>query len=122
MILHVEDDELVAAMVGEILRSQGWGVKTLDDGLAALREIEGGAHYDLILVDKQLPGVDGLKLVRRARELPHRRQVPVIMLSAENFEREARRAGASAFLRKPEDMQALAETVARLLARGPEQG
>jgi CheY-like chemotaxis protein len=121
-ILHVEDDQLVAAMVGEILRSEGWGVTSLADGRAALREIEGDAHYDLILVDKQLPGVDGLELVCRVRELPHRQHLPVIMLSAEDSEREARRAGASAFLRKPEDMHALVETVARLLARKPKQG
>jgi DNA-binding response OmpR family regulator len=75
-----------------------------------------------MIIDKQLPGVDGLDLVGRARELPHRQQVPIIMLSAGDFEREARRAGASVFLRKPEDMHALAENIARLLARKPKQG
>lgn len=59
---------------------------------------------------------------RIGEELPHRRQVPVIMLSAGDFEREARRAGASVFLRKPEDTDALAETIARLLARKLKQG
>jgi FixJ family two-component response regulator len=45
------------------------------------------------------------------------------MLSAHaDAERDARRAGASAFLRKPEDMHSLAETIARLLARKPKQG
>jgi FixJ family two-component response regulator len=44
------------------------------------------------------------------------------MLSAGDLEREARRAGASVFLRKPEDMHALAETIARLLARRTKQG
>jgi CheY-like chemotaxis protein len=121
-ILHVEDDALVAAVVRETLKSEGWRVSTYTDGLAALAEIEGGTHYDLMLIDKQLPGADGLDLVLRARELAHRQQVPIIMLSAGDFEREARRAGASAFLRKPEDMHALAETIARLLARKPKQG
>lgn len=116
-ILHVEDDALVAAVVRETLRGEGWRVSTYADGLDALREIEGGTEYDLMLVDKQLPGADGLELVTRARELPHRQQVPIIMLSAGDFEREARRAGASVFLRKPEDVHALAETIARLLAR-----
>ncbi|HEX8285534.1 MAG TPA: response regulator [Pyrinomonadaceae bacterium] len=121
-ILHVEDDALVAAAVRETLRDEGWHVSTYADGLAALAEIEGDAVYDLMIIDKQLPGADGLDLVLRARELPHRQQVPVIMLSAGDFEREARRAGASAFLRKPDDMHALAETIARLLARKPKQG
>jgi CheY-like chemotaxis protein len=121
-ILHVEDDALVAATVRETLKDEGWRVSTYTDGLAALAEIEGDTHYDLMLIDKQLPGADGLDLVLRARELAHRQQVPVILLSAGDFEREARRAGASAFLRKPEDMHALAETIARLLARKPKQG
>ena len=121
-ILHVEDDAVVAAAVRETLRGEGWRVSTYADGLAALREIEGGTEYDLMIIDKQVPGADGLELVTRARELPHRQQVPVIMLSAGDFEREARRAGANVFLRKPEDMPALAETIARLLARKLKQG
>ncbi|MET0647068.1 MAG: response regulator [Pyrinomonadaceae bacterium] len=122
-ILHAEDDALVASAVRDMLRGEGWRVSTYADGLAALGEIEGPEPYDLLIIDKQLPGADGLELVCRARELPHRQHVPVIMLSASgDAEREARRAGASAFLRKPEDMPALAETIARLLARKPKQG
>jgi CheY-like chemotaxis protein len=120
-ILHVEDDAVVAATVRERLRDEGWRVVTYTDGGAALREIEGTAHYDLMIIDNHLPGVGGLELVGRARSLPHRQQVPIIMLSASDAEREARRAGASAFLRKPEDMHALAEAIARLLARKPRQ-
>jgi CheY-like chemotaxis protein len=119
-ILHAEDDALVASAVREALRGEGWRVSTYADGPSALSEIEGTEPYDLLIIDKQLPGADGLELVGRARELPHRQHVPVIVLSASSDAvREARRAGASAFLRKPEDMHALAETIARLLARKP---
>jgi CheY-like chemotaxis protein/Tfp pilus assembly protein PilF len=121
-ILHAEDDALVASAVREALRGEGWRVSTYADGPSALREIEGEEPYDLLIIDKQLPGADGLELVCRARELPHRQNVPVVVLSASDAGREARRAGASAFLRKPEDMDALAETIARLLARKPKQG
>ena len=120
-ILHVEDDAFVAAAVRETLGGEGWRVSTCADGRSALREIEGGARYDLLIVDNELPGVDGLELLCRARALPHRRQTPLLMLSASGVEREARRAGASAFLRKPEDVSALVETVAHLLAHAPEQ-
>ena len=121
-ILHAEDDTLVASAVREALRGEGWRVSTCADGPSALKEIEGQEPYDLLIIDKQLPGVDGLELVARARELPHRQHLPVIVLSAQaDAEREARRAGASAFLRKPEEMHALAETIARLLARKPKQ-
>lgn len=122
-ILHAEDDALVASAVRDALRGEGWRVSTYADGLSALREIEGPEHYDLLIVDKQLPGADGLELVVRARELEHRQHVPIIVLSARSDAvREVRRAGASTFLRKPEDMPALTETIARLLARKPKQG
>lgn len=120
-ILHAEDDTLVANAVKETLRDEGWRVSTYTDGTAALAEIEGETHYDLMIVDNQLPGVGGLELLSRARQLTHRQQVPIIMLSATDEWREARRAGATAFLRKPEDVHALTETVARLLARRPRQ-
>lgn len=116
-ILHAEDDALVASVVRETLRDEGWRVSTYTDGAAALAEVESDAHYDLLLLDNHLPGVTGLEILSRARQLPHRQQVPVIMLSAADEWREARRAGATAFLRKPEDMHALTETIARLLAR-----
>lgn len=118
-ILHAEDDMLVANAVKETLRDEGWRVSTYTDGTAALAEIEGETHYDLMIVDNQLPDVGGLELLSRARQLTHRQQVPIIMLSATDEWREARRAGATAFLRKPEDVHALTETVARLLARRP---
>jgi DNA-binding response OmpR family regulator len=58
-------------------------------------------------------------LIRRARRLPGRRRVPIIMLSASDVEAPARRAGADAFLRKPGGIVRLAETVARLLGWVP---
>src|SRR5215204_201017 len=54
-ILHAEDDALVAAVVREVLRGEGWRVSTYADGPAALDEIEGPEHYDLLIIDKQLP-------------------------------------------------------------------
>ncbi|HEY0406730.1 MAG TPA: response regulator, partial [Pyrinomonadaceae bacterium] len=120
-ILHAEDDEIVAEYIGESLGEEGWRVNTFKDGVAALREVEGDAHYDLMVIDHFLPGVSGIEIVARARELEHRQQVPIIVLSAADVERDARRAGASVFLRKPDDVPALAETVARLLARKPKQ-
>lgn len=120
-ILHVEDHQTVADAVRETLESEGWVVERCDDGAAALAKIEGGAHYDLLILDNELPGMNGIELIRRARALAHRQRTPIIMLSASDVETEARRAGASAFLRKPQGVAALAETIARLLARRPRQ-
>ncbi|MDQ3804440.1 MAG: hypothetical protein M3416_11485 [Acidobacteriota bacterium] len=55
-------------------------------------------------------------MTRRARGLEHRRRTPVVIVSASEVGAGARRAGADAFLRKPDDVRSVAPTVARLLA------
>ncbi len=67
-------------------------------------------------MDNDLPGASGIELIRHARDFRHRKHMPIIMLSGSDVEREAKRAGADAFLRKPEDVLAIAVTIARLLA------
>jgi CheY-like chemotaxis protein/predicted negative regulator of RcsB-dependent stress response len=121
LILHVEDNQEVAVAVRDVLEDEGWAVRHCADGAQARREIASDTHYDLLLLDNELPGANGIELMRRARSLPRRRQTPIIMLSASNCEAEARRAGADAFLRKPRDIALLVETVARLLAEKPSQ-
>jgi CheY-like chemotaxis protein len=118
-ILHVEDNKLVADMLKESLETEGWTVESLHDGTAALEMISSDAHYDVLIFDNELPGLNGIELIYETRRLPHRQQTPIIMFSASEVEKDARRAGASAFLRKPEEMHGIAETVARLLARKP---
>jgi CheY-like chemotaxis protein/tetratricopeptide (TPR) repeat protein len=116
LILLVEDNPAVAVAVRDTLEDEGWAVRTCADGVEARREIASEAHYDLLLLDNELPGASGIELVRRARSLPRRRRTPIIMLSASDCEADARRAGADVFLRKPRDITLLAGTVARLLA------
>lgn len=114
-ILHVEDNEIIAGMVKETLENQGWQVETCADGNAALEKISGEDDYDLLLVDYDLPGVNGLELISHARELDHRCDTPMVVLSASPVEAAAREAGADVFLRKPQDVKALVETINRLL-------
>jgi CheY-like chemotaxis protein len=114
-ILHVEDDDAVAGMVKETLEHQGWEVETCAEGTAAMAKITSHTHYDLLLLDYDLPGVNGVQLVQQARRLAHRRAIPIIILSATLDEVAAHMAGADAGLRKPEDISAVADTVARLL-------
>lgn len=121
-ILHVEADLHVADAVRTILDDEGWAVDACADGVAALVMLESGARYDVLIFDNQLPDSNGIELIRRTRALAHRQQTPIIILSGDDVEMQARRAGANAFLRKPADMSMIAETVARLLARKSRQG
>jgi CheY-like chemotaxis protein len=114
-ILHIEDNEAVANLVRETLEIERWNVETCADGKVALEKIASNVHYDLILLDNELPGLNGVELVQRARSMPHRERVPIVMLSATVDDAAARLAGADVGLRKPEDIGFLAETISRLL-------
>ncbi|MCA1566624.1 MAG: response regulator [Acidobacteria bacterium] len=116
-ILCVEDYQVVADAVKETLEELGWTVELCADGTEAMRKIESKARYHVLILDNQLPGKDGLELARRARQLPHRRRTPIIMLSASDVERDALRVGINAFLRKPQDIGRLSTTVTRLLTK-----
>jgi two-component system chemotaxis response regulator CheY len=114
-VLHVEDDEQIAKLVHEMFASEEWVVELCADGDSALEKLTGNDHYDLLVVDNDLPGLSGLNLVQRARKITHRRRTPIVMLSGSNCETEAWGAGVQAFLRKPEQIGELPSTINRLL-------
>ncbi|HEX8128899.1 MAG TPA: response regulator [Pyrinomonadaceae bacterium] len=114
-ILLVEDSKFVSDAVRETLEAEGWWVETCADGCVAALLIASEAHFDLLLLDNELPHVTGLELTQRARGLAHRKRTPIIMLSASECRGDARRAGANEFLRKPQDIGKIVETIARLL-------
>jgi len=117
IVVVYQDRADVADAVKETLEAEGWKVETCGDGAAALENLESGARFDVLIFGNKLPDTTGVDLIRRARALAHRQLTPIIMLSGDEVEREARRAGANAYLRKPGDVRSLSETVARLLAR-----
>ncbi|MFL6212134.1 MAG: response regulator [Pyrinomonadaceae bacterium] len=116
-ILHVEDNQLVAATVKELLAYEGWRVTLCPDGPAGLRALESRTHYDLLLMDNELPGLDGWRLIQHARTLPHRQATPIIMMSARDMTQTATEVGADAFLMKPEGVARLVPTISRLVNR-----
>lgn len=97
------------------VRRLRWKVEACADGWAGLKSIEGREHYDLLLLDNDLPLVDGLELARRARQSEQHAKTPIVMISAGNIKGEARLAGVNEFLRKPEDTHLIVDTVRRLL-------
>jgi CheY-like chemotaxis protein len=121
-VLHVEDDPTLAGLVNEIAESEGWTVQHFGEGIGALEELASNSHYDLLLVDFELPGLDGLELVRKVRGMVHREGITIVMMSGALDRITAIEAGADAFLRKPQDIGWLVETVNRLIEdRGQER-
>lgn len=121
-ILHVDDNEIVARTVKELLGAQGWQVDSCGDGNEALKKILGDTHYDLLLLAYHLPGMNGIELIHRARKLAHRTTTPIIVLSSTLVDAAALKAGADEFLRKPEGVSFLVETITRLAGECEQEG
>ena len=115
-ILQVENDEQVANQIADMFAGKNWRIESCADGDSGLRKLTGKEPYDVLVIDNDLPGLNGLELVERARNITRRRRTPIIMLSASDCEREAWRAGVNDFLKKPEQIDELPTRVARLLA------
>jgi CheY-like chemotaxis protein len=104
-ILLVEDDLTICEIMTALLRQHGWQVVSAKDGLMAL-QIWGNGGYDLILMDLQMPLLDGLQVTRaiRVKEQKQGGHIPIIALTAHST-REDRaqclQAGMDGFLTKP---------------------
>jgi CheY-like chemotaxis protein len=114
-ILYVEDNQLVAQAVRDLLESEGWSVVSCADGNSGMNRLAGGVPYDLLLFDNDLPGVSGLELTRYARRLPSYRRTPIIMVSATDCRADALSAGADLFLSKPDEIDRLVDAVRRVI-------
>lgn len=114
-VLHVGNPKLASRLVGEMLAPDEWRVEVCTDGDSALRKLTSSDDYDLLVIDEELSGLTPLELVQRTRKITHRRRTPVVMLAGAESETQAWRAGVDAFLKKPEEVDELPSTVARLL-------
>ena len=119
LILIVEDHMAIAEMVGEFLESRGYEVDFARDGADALR-LTAENTYDVILLDRSLPRVDGLDVCRRIRG-EQRRATPILMLTARDTLDDkvtGLEAGADDYLTKPFAIQELEARIAVLIRRG----
>jgi len=112
----VDDEAMVAEVVGRYLRREGFDVVTAADGPSALDQIQ-KQQPDLVVLDLMLPGLDGLEVCRRLRA---RSQVPVIMLTARDEELDrilGLELGADDYLTKPFSPRELVARVKAVLRR-----
>ncbi len=115
-ILVVDDDPTVAEVVGQYLRSSGFVVDRVADGFEAI-EAEARISPDLIVLDRMLPGIDGIEACRRIRATS---STPIILLTALGSEEERIRgfeAGADDYLTKPFSPRELVLRVQSVLRR-----
>lgn len=103
-ILVVEDNPLNMELVVEILRSKGFNVQTAEDGEEAIRKTVNEV-FDLILMDIELPGIDGIEATKIIRE--KNKYVPIIALTSYAMKGDRERflsAGFDDYISKPLDV------------------
>ncbi|TMM54638.1 response regulator [Sulfitobacter sabulilitoris] len=108
-ILAVDDDPIILELLNEVLGSTGYpDVTTVETGADALAAVEDHRQpFDCILLDIQMPGMDGIELCGRLRAMPRYRETPVLMLTAmseKHYIDRAFRAGATDYVTKPFDI------------------
>jgi len=118
LILVVDDSPDNLAVISLFLQQQGYRVVTANNGEDAVT-VAGQMLPNLILMDINLPTLDGLGATRRIRDTDALRDVPVVAITAfgtEGFQRAAYDAGLSGYLTKPIDLDRMNQLIARLLS------
>ena len=121
-ILLVEDNELNREIALELLMDLGYQVETAEDGETAIVRIARSDldYYDAVLMDIQMPGIDGYEASRNIRQMSDREhaQIPIIAMTANAFDEDmekARSAGMNAYLAKPVDPESLKRILKEIL-------
>jgi CheY-like chemotaxis protein len=123
-ILAVDDDAANRHVIGEIFRREHMDVSFADSGEQALRLLDSPqAHFDVVLLDRMMSGIDGIEVLRRIKGVPHLSSLPVVMQTAAGAPdqvSEGLAAGALYYLTKPYAPEALRTIVRAALsdARG----
>jgi CheY-like chemotaxis protein len=122
VILVVEDNERNLKLVRDVLEYVGYDVRvarTAEDGIAlAIKE-----PPDLVLMDLQLPGIDGMEALRRLRENQRTADIPVVAVTAQAMKQDRERAleaGFNGYIEKPISVRAFPDQVRSFLSAGVE--
>ncbi len=119
-ILYIEDNPGNRMLVRRILEAEGYTVTEAPDGPSGL-EIAAQEQFDLILLDINLPEIDGYDLAKRMRSMPNLDDVPILAVTANVMHGDKERtlaAGCDGFIPKPIDVDKLPELVKTALDKG----
>ncbi|MGN0962187.1 MAG: ATP-binding protein, partial [Clostridia bacterium] len=122
-ILLAEDNELNAEIAVTILEEEGFSVERAEDGIICVDKIEKAAsdYYDLVLMDIQMPNMDGYKATQIIRRLPDQRKadIPIIAMTANAFDEDRKKAfrvGMNGHIAKPLQLEVLKNTLGAVLS------
>jgi DNA-binding response OmpR family regulator len=115
-ILIVEDDAAIQDIFRIIFETYGFAVECIDNGKAVCERTSNWP--DAIILDKQLPGIDGVKVCQHLKSQAVSKHIPVILITASNeIEKSAKLAGADDFSEKPFDMKSIVGKVNQLIEK-----
>lgn len=118
-VLVVDDSPSVRRVVTSLVRNAGWTPHTAKDGLDALEVLHSGvAKPDVVLLDIEMPRMDGYEFTATLRSMPLYRNTPVVMLTSragEKHRKKAMEVGATAYMVKPYQDEELLSTVRRVV-------
>jgi CheY-like chemotaxis protein len=113
-VLHIEDDPKSRLLVKKLLASVGHTVIEADSGLDGIRKAR-SERPDLVLVDINVPDLDGYEITLRLRGMPSMSGVPIVAITAEGDRMTSLAVGADGFIAKPLDAARFAQLVDRYL-------
>jgi CheY-like chemotaxis protein len=119
-ILFVDDSSFVHKLFNLTLANSGHTLHFASSGVEALGFLEGGKTVEAIVMDVEMPGMNGWETVRKIREMPHCERIPIVLFTAhgkEVTEERARDAGATSVFHKTDPME-LVLHLRELVARG----
>ena len=117
-VLVAEDEPHIRRVLLTLLESASLETEAVSDGAAALKRLLGERRYDLVLLDLMMPRASGLEVLERVKDLSHRRDVPMVVLTAKGQDADRDRAyelGASDFVTKPFSPKKLLARIEELL-------
>lgn len=117
-IIAVDDSATVRQMLSFTLQDAGYEVVQAVDGNDALEKFS-TESFEMLITDLNMPGIDGIDLIRQVRQKPGNRFMPIIMLTTESQESkklEGKSAGASGWIVKPFKPEQLLNVVKMVLA------
>jgi CheY-like chemotaxis protein len=120
-VLAVDDEPVILDLLGMAMRAAGYVFLEADNGAGCLAKLVEGHEPDVIILDLNMPGMDGFETCRRIRSEHPALAAPIIFLTAKNTQadvRDARAAGGDDFVLKPFQIETVLKRVEHWLRKG----
>lgn len=113
-IFLVDDSATILLSISNILAKAGYATEKAANAEEALRKLQSGIKIDLMITDLNMPGMNGIDLIKEVRKMPAYKFVPILFLTTESQQSrklEAKAAGASGWIVKPATADELLNTI-----------